>query len=304
VVSLALIKNMMKAFFFPIVLSLFLMNSLSVAAQSYEGLQRLDGHTAAVYYSEGTVNKATRMGVQLDKVMAFYQEHLQFTPGVTLLILSPADWSRYTQFPFYGMPHYNNKTLIVAAENNAYWKSMEPATDKLSSAYLKLIRDTYADSSGGITMEAFFDLLAIHELGHAYTQQGGLVMQRKWMGELFPNILLHTYIAEKEPSLLNALTIFPQLVVETTDTSSLTYTTLAELEANYGQMGPKYPQNYGWYQCRWHVAAGRIYDAGGIEVVKRLWAGLKEQRDKLDDVALVEFLRKADESVAAVQTNW
>ncbi|MCG2612688.1 hypothetical protein LZZ85_00290 [Terrimonas sp. NA20] len=282
-----------------------LMVTIPAHGQSYDGLQQLTGYRTNTYYSNGTGQKANRMAQQLDSVMAFYTRHLAFTPEVTLLILSPADWPRFTQFPFYGMPHYNSKTLIVAAQNNDYWKSMEPAPDKLSGAYLKLIRDTYADSSGGTTMEAFFDLLAIHELGHAYTQQGGLVMQRRWMGELFPNILLHTYIAQKEPRLLNALTVFPKMVVETTDTSTLTYTTLQELETNYGQMGPKYPQNYGWYQCRWHVAAGKIYDAGGIEVVKKLWAALKEQREKLDDVALAKFLNeKADKSVAEVQTNW
>ena len=56
-------------------------------------------------------------------------------------------------------------------------------------------------------------LLALHELGHAFHQQGGLKMHRNWMGELFCNILLHTYIAENEPEQLPALTVLPKTEV-------------------------------------------------------------------------------------------
>lgn len=275
-------------------------------SQSYDSLHKLDGHQATAYYSHGCEKKATRMARQLDSVMAFYTREIRFTPTVTLLVLSPADWPLYTNFPFYGMPHYtSNKTLVVAAENNDYWKSMVPALDKIPEAEARRIRETYTDKDGQINMEAFFDLLAIHELGHAYHNQGGLLMQRRWMGELFPNILLHTYIAEKEPALLPALKVFPEMVVSTTDTATLAFTTLAELETNYGRMGPEFPQNYGWYQCRWHMAAGKIYEAGGIETVRKLWLALKTQREKLDDAGLAGLLKtQVHPAVADVLLRW
>ncbi len=278
----------------------------SLNAQSYEDLNQLKGYQTNTYFSKGTEAKARRMAQQLDSVMAFYAEHLQFTPTVTLLILAPEDWSKFTKFPFYGMPHYtNNKTLIVASENNDYWKSMEPAVDKIPADYGRLIKETYTDKNGSVTMEPFFDLLAIHELGHAYHNHGGLVMQRIWMGELFPNILLHTYIAEKEPELLKALTTFPKMVVATTNTSKLRYTTLQELETNYNQIGPNYPQNYGWYQCRWHMAAREIYDAGNMQAVKNLWHTLKTQKEILNDTELAKLLNeKVHKAVADVQLKW
>ncbi len=283
---------------------LFIQSNLH--AQSYEKLIELKGHKAAIYFSSGAKAKAERMGLQIDKVMAFYATPLQFTPTVTLLVLSPQDWSTYTKFPFYGMPHYNsNKTLIVASEDNDFWRSQVPAIDKMPDALARQFKATYLNQKGALTMEPFFDLLAIHELGHAYTSQGGLVTQRRWMGELFPNIMLHTYIAENEPTLLPALTVFPKMVVATTDRSILKYTTLAELEANYNELGQKHPQNYGWYQCRWHVAAGVIYDAGKIHGVKRLWETLKGQKAVLNDAELTELLKlKADKSVADVLVNW
>ena len=275
-------------------------------AQSYEGLNQLKGYQTTTYYSNGSEKKAKRMAQQLDNVMAFYTLQFQFTPTVTLLILSPADWSKFTKFPFYGMPHYtNNKTLIVASENNDHWKSMVPELNKLPAAYVNLIQETYLDKDGGVNMEPFFDLLAVHELGHAYHNQGGLVMQRRWMSELFSNILLHTYIAEKEPMLLKALTIFPKMVVATTKISTLKYTTLKDLENNYNEIGPKFPENYGWYQCRWHIAAGEIYEASNIQGIRTLWTTLKTQREILNDVEFARLLKgRVHKSVADLQTNW
>ncbi|WEK36370.1 MAG: hypothetical protein P0Y53_02555 [Candidatus Pseudobacter hemicellulosilyticus] len=300
-------RNLLKqGHFYWILIAGFFFICNNINAQSYKGLNELKGYQTNTYFSTGNEAKAKRMAQQLDSVMAFYTEQLQFTPTVTLLILSPDDWNKFTKFPFYGMPHYtSNKTLIVASENNDYWKSMVPALDKIPATYAGLIKDTYSDKNGGITMEPFFDLLAIHELGHAYHNQGGLVMQRRWMGELFPNILLHTYIAEKEPKLLKALTTFPKMVVATTDTATLKYTTLQDLETNYNEIGPNYPQNYGWYQCRWHIAAGKIYDASNIQGFKKLWFTLKTQQEILNDKELAKLLNeKVHKSVADVLLKW
>lgn len=275
-------------------------------AQSYEKLNALKGHHAQVYFSSGAEIKAKRMAVQLDGVISFFQKHLGFSPTVKLAILSPADWQVYTRNAVYGMPHFDdNQTLFVAADNNDFWRSFVPPTDKLPAEFSRLIVETYTNKSGELSMEPFFDLLAIHELGHAYHFQDSLVMQRKWMGELFANILLHTYVAEVEPQLLPALTVFPRMVVSTTDRSGLKYTTLEQLETNYNELGQKYPVNYGWYQCRWHMAAGSIYDAAGLTAIKNLWSVLKSQRAILNDDLFVKMLdTRVHPSVASVPLKW
>ncbi|MEH6680773.1 MAG: hypothetical protein V7724_09510 [Sediminicola sp.] len=288
-----------------ILLALLMAHNLT-SAQSFEGLQHLEGYGTDTYYSKGTGAKAVRMAAQLDRALAFYGRHLQFTPSVTLLILAPEDWKAHTRFPFYGMPHYtNNKTLVVASEDNAHWKSLIPTTDKIPAAYAEAVKKIYSDQNGGLTMEAFFDLLAIHELGHAYHNQGGLVMQRRWMAELFSNLLLHVFIAEEDPALLPALTTFPKLVVATTERSELTYTSLQELETNYNEIGPNHPENYGWYQCRWHMAAGEIYDQSKIQGLVNLWNCLKARKEPLNDTELVEVLHlEVHPSIANVPLHW
>lgn len=303
------IQKETRLFIYPIYILMLLMIGAPrgiIHAQSYEGLNKLQGNGTQTFFSTGAEAKAERMAKQLNRVMAFYKKHLKFTPAVTLLVLSQKDWSKHSEFPVYGMPHYTgDKTLIVASENNDFWKSMLPPTDKMTIKYAQLFRETYTNKKGELTMEPFFDLLTIHELGHAYHIQGGLVMQRRWMGELFCNVLLHTYIAEMEPDLLGPLTLFPEMVVSTTDKASMQYTTLEELENNYNHIGQNHPQNYGWYQCRWHVGAGKIFDGCGLDGIKNLWMTLKTQREILDDGAFTELLKaKVHQRVADIPLEW
>lgn len=276
------------------------------SAQSFENLYELEGHHTKTYYSEGSKEQAETMATRCDNVISFYKSLIDFEPTVTLLVLSPDDWSKYTNFPVYGMPHYNDsQTLIVASDDNDFWKSFIPPMDQLPSELAQQISTTYSDENDKLSMRGFFDLLAIHELGHAFHIQGGLTMQRKWMAELFSNIFLHNYIAEKEPELLPALTLFPKMVVSSTNKQELKYTTLSELESNYGIIGQQFPKNYGWYQCRWHIAAGNIYDAGGVTAFRNLWQELKSQKEPLDDSAFAALLSsKVHQSVADVQIKW
>lgn len=160
------------------------------------------------------------------------------------------------------------------------------------------------ENDGHVSMKAFFDLLAIHELGHAFHDQAGLTMQRKWMGELFANILLHTFVAGKEPGSLSALTLFPQMVISG-GTREFTYTSLRDIESRYDEIGEHYPKNYGWYQSRWHASAADIYNAAGIGIVNKLWVSLKKQIEFLPDEAFIEFLSEnVDKSVGDVMGQW
>ena len=285
---------------------LILISFFKLQAQSFENLNSLEGHHVKTYYSNGSKEQAETMANRCDNVIAFYKSIIDFEPTVNLLVLSSADWTTYTNFPVYGMPHYNDaQTLIVASEDNAFWKSFIPPLDQLPVELSQQVSSTYSDDNETLTMRSFFDLLAIHELGHAFHSQGGLTMQRKWMGELFANILLHTYIAEKEPVLLPALTVFPRMVVSSTKKEELKFTTLDELESNYDVIGQQYPNNYGWYQCRWHMAAGNIYNSGGIGAFQNLWNHLKIEKEPLDDSTFATLLSsKVHQSVADVLLKW
>lgn len=278
---------------------------IPLGAQGFDGLVYLDGYKTKVYFSEGNGERANVVAARMDNVLDFYNAIIDFEPDVTMLILNPVDWPKFTDFPVYGMAHYmGNKTLVIASENNDFWNSFIPPIDKLPKELSDKITATYGDGTGGLTMQPFFDLLAIHELEHAYHLQAGLNTQRMWMGELFCNILLHTYIAEKEPEQLPALTVFPQMVIAG-GKEGYKYIQLNDIEERYEEIGQQYPQNYGWFQCRWHSAAGDIYDAGGVNNFVMLWKALSGQKEKLTDKDLAVFLSEnVHKSVSDVMLKW
>ena len=273
-------------------------------AQNYSRLDSLANSAVNVYYSPGNAPRATQIAQRVNNAMAYYQGLLGFRPEVTLLVLSPADWSQYTTMPVYGMPHYkNDKVLVLAAEDNAFWKSFVPPLDQLPKDLSAQIRQTYKNEKGELSMQPFFDLLALHELGHAFHMQAGVNLQRKWLSELYANILLHTYIAENEPTQLPALTLFPKMVVSQ-GASQFTYTSLADAHHRYAELGQKHPKNYGWYQCRWHMAAGKIYDASGPQACSQLWQAFIARKENLPDAELLTQLEKANKAVANFVVNW
>ena len=277
---------------------------LTSFGQPYDKLQSLSGAGVTTFYSEGFMARAQQTATRLEKVMTYYQEMLGFKPVVTLLLLNKADWPLYTKFPVYGMPHYNDDaTLVVAAEDNDFWRSFLNVKELPENIRLQAEK-VYGLPDKTVSMQPFFDLLAIHELGHAFHMQGKLQVQRKWMGELFCNILLHTYIAEKEPEQLAALTLFPRIVVNG-GVKNYRYTSLKDLEERYDEIGQQHPQNYGWYQCRWHAAAAGIYDADGKAVMQRLWNTLKSKQEKLNDADFAALLHTGVSSKTAdVLRKW
>lgn len=282
------------------------MASHAIFAQDMGQLKALENHKLEVFYSDGFGQRTSLIAARVERALEFYQELLQFKPTVTLLVLSTADWRTHTTVPVvYGMPHYNEKTktLVVAAEDNPFWRSFVPPDGQLPDSLSEQIQTVYKDDDD-VSMKAFFDLLAIHELGHAFHDQAGLTMQRKWMGELFANILLHTFVAEEEPASLPALTTFPQMVI-LGGTKEFKYTSLRDIESRYDEIGEHHPKNYGWYQSRWHAAAADIYNATGIGVVNKLWVSLKNQNEFLQDEAFTAFLsNNVDKSVGDVMRHW
>lgn len=274
-------------------------------AQQYNQLHELKAHPVKVHYSTGQEQRTLSIVKRVDKAMVFYELLLGFKPTVTLLVLSKSDWNQFAKTPVYGMPHYaSDSVLIVAAEDNELWNSFLPPLDQLPPDLREQVKTAYGDSTGRLSMQPFFDLLALHELGHAFHMQAKLNMQRNWMGELFVNILLHTYIAENETGSLPALTLFPRMVINGS-TEEFIYTSLSDLEKNYNEIALQYPKNYGWYQCRMHAAAAGIYDTDGKEINQKLWVAFKSKKEKLTDEELVTFLISGGlRTIADMILNW
>lgn len=280
---------------------------ITVAQEVNSTLGKLKGFTQTYYYSAGHESRAVSIATFMENAGVYFQEEVNFTPRTTLYVLAPAEWKEFAApllRDVYGFPHNVDRSrLVIASEDNDFWRSFLPPVDQLPAPLAAKVRIAYGKPDGSLSMMPFFDLLALHEMGHSYTAQAGLKMHRKWMGELFVNIMLHTFVAERQPALLPALETFPDMVVAG-GTSEYRYTSLADFEALYETLGMG-PKNYGWYQCRFHSAAKDIYNAGGSKVLKKLWQALKKHQEAMTDEEFAAMLaNEVHPSVAGVYLDW
>ncbi len=269
-------------------------------------LEELTGFTQSFYYSLGHKERAQNIAVFIENAGIYFQNEIGFTPKTKIYILGPQDWKDYAApylIEVYGFPHNMEDRLVIAAEDNDFWRSFLPPLDQLPSAMASHVKKSYCRPDGSYSMMPFFDLLALHELGHAYTAQAALKTHRKWMGELFVNIMLHTYVAEQRPELLPALETFPNMVVDG-GVESYKFTSLEDFEKLYETMGMG-PKNYGWYQSKLHSAAKDIYNAGGKDILRKLWDALKLHQEEMSDDEFITMLKmEVDPVVANVFLNW
>ncbi|WP_336518279.1 hypothetical protein [Pollutibacter soli] len=270
-------------------------------------LEELKGFSQTFYYSSGQEDRTRGIAKFMENAGQYFLQQVAFNPRVTLYILAPQDWKTFAAAPLknvYGFPHNIDRTrLAIAAEDNDFWKSFLPPIDSIPPAIAVQVKKAYGKDDGSYSMMPFFDLLALHEMGHSYTLQAGLKMHRYWMGELFVNIMLHTYIAEKQPGLLPALEVFPAMVVGA-GTADYRFNSLQDFERLYSTLGMG-AKNYGWYQCKFHSAAKEIYNAGGKDVMVKLWNALKIHQEEMTDQEFAEMLnREVHPSVANVYWKW
>lgn len=270
-------------------------------------LEELKVVNQTFYFSSGHEERAKNIATFMEHAVNYFQREIKFTPKTKLYILAPQHWKDVAAKPFhdvYGFPHnIDHISLAIAAEDNDFWRSFLPSIEKLPLPMVEQVKKAYGKPDGSLSMMPFFDLLALHEMGHSYTTQAGLKMHRNWMGELFVNIMLHTYVAEKQPELLPALETFPNMVVGA-GTTDYKFTSLEDFEKLYPTLGMG-PKNYGWYQSKLHTAAKDIYNLGGKKVLKKLWKALKKHQENMTDEEFITMLKKeVHPSVATMYLKW
>jgi hypothetical protein len=127
-----------------------------------------------------------------------------------------------------------------------------------------------------LDLQPFFDLVTIHELGHAFEVLGDLRLPTFWLGEIFANLALHAFVATKQPESLNTLEALSIVGARSARLGARMraegYSTLEDLEAHYtGGDAPMDPLNYVWYQYRWQRLAATMFGADGEDGLIRFW---------------------------------
>jgi hypothetical protein len=255
---------------------------------NYPELTALAGFPFPVYSSAGTEARAGQIARRCELAHHFLMKTLDTRTNIGVVVLAPEHWHLYASYPLYGMPHcLDADTLVVAAENNEFWQTMAPPLEGLPPQSLQAARTVYGRADGSLDYSPFFDLLAVHEMGHLFHYQAALQFPRLWLMEFFCNLCLHAYIASVEPEQLPALVTFPQLIVDGGN-SHLQHRSLQDFERLYVKVGP---QNYGWYQSQLLVAAKEIYETCSITTLQRLWKAFVQTNITLTDEELALRLR-------------
>jgi hypothetical protein len=276
------------------------------AQTTYEELVPIESNSETVYASKGHEQLGKQLATLLEGANRYMSDLVGMpAPKTTILVLSKEDWGRFTNPQIiYGMPHYGVAKLVVAAEDNDFWRANMPPLQALTLEQQEVFRQIYTNQAGELSVRPFFDLLAIHELGHGWTVNHKIKRQRFWLEEVFCNLFLHTYIAEKHPELLPALEALPMLQA-TGNRDSFKYTTLTQFEEGYWIIGRDAPVNYGWYQFRFHYAAKQVYDQAGPAALKNLWNFMADLSEVVDEDTLMDGLQnKVHPAMANVFLNW
>jgi hypothetical protein len=210
----------------------------------------------------------------------YIAELLGFSPGTQVLVLSEVDWPSRTETPLYGLPNASDGTLVVAGTEAPFWGQLTEMVAEVDQPELARVYG----SGGAIRLGPFFDLVAVHEVGHVF-HEGSQHFPRLWLQELFANLCLHTWVAERSPESLPILMTLPRLGAKASP-EAFAHRTRDDFERLYtGVGGP----NYVWFQFRLQLEAAALYDRAGAAALTRMFDAFR-----LDDAALA---RRLDEAV-------
>jgi hypothetical protein len=245
------------------------------------GLACLGGYPFEVRYSDGALVRA-RAAADIAANAYVYLRRL-FTgvdPDIAVIVADKADWQ--SRQP-YGLPFFNDDDgqirpgiVVMPAGSGDFWIAIGQDIRDASPPGYKRLLAAYPDGADGLDLQPFFDLVTIHELGHAFGVLGDLRLPTFWLGEIFANLALHAFVAARQPESLNTLEVLSTVGARSRRLGARMraegYSTLEELEAHYtGGDQPMSPLNYIWYQYRWQRLAAKMFNADGEDGLVRFW---------------------------------
>jgi hypothetical protein len=245
------------------------------------GLMRLDGYLFEVRYSDGSLERArAAAGIAADAYGYFRHLFSGAEPDIAVIVANEVDWE--SRQP-YGLPFFSDDDgeirpgiVVMPAGNGDFWIAIAEDLQEVSTRGYKKLLAVYPNGEGGLDLQPFFDLVTIHELGHAFAVLGDLRLPTFWLGEIFANLALHAFVATRQPESLNTLEVLSIVGAQSRRLAARMraegYSALEDLETHYtGGENPMSPLNYVWYQYRWQRLAAKVFDADGEDGLVRFW---------------------------------
>ena len=255
--------------------------SIEPFTQIGSGLARLEGYPFEVRYSDGALGRA-RIAADVAAAAYAYFGRLfaGLEPDIALVVADATDWS--SRQP-YGLAFFSDDAgqirpgvVVMPAGSGDFWSAMVQDLRAASPRGYPKLLETYPDGAGGVDLQPFFDLLTVHELGHAFETLGDLRLPTFWLSEIFVNLAMHAFVATQMPASLPTLEVLGTVGAGSRTLAARMraegYCTLEELEAHYtGGEHPMSPLNYVWFQYRWQRLAAKMFQVDGEDGLIRFW---------------------------------
>jgi hypothetical protein len=227
----------------------------------------LSGFSFPVIASAGAEDRARRIAARTERAHRWMTDVFHFSPVVKLHVLGPDDWAELARQPVYGFPHpgADGIAIFVAATDSPLFDSaLEILLADLPGSERPAFDAVYGSPPN---LGKFVDLLSLHELAHLFHLQVPFDMPRYWLRELLCNLALQGYLAEEEPDELPVLETLARVALHIRPERM----PVRELE----RMEDADELNYSWYEFRLHAAAIRIWQAGGRDLLRRMYDRLR-----------------------------
>lgn len=241
-------------------------------------LPELGGYPFEVRYSEGALMRAQAVADLAAKAYVYFRHWFTGAePDIALIVADEVDWSEHLPYElaaFFRDDPSEIRPGIVLMPSGDFWVDLaEDLRDAFPRGYKKLLA-AYPDGSGGVDLQPFFDLITIHEIGHAFEVLGDLRLPTFWLSEIFANLAMHAFVATQLPAKLPTLKTLPTVGAGSRKLAARVraegYSTLDELQAHYtGDWAD--PLNYLWFQHRWLRLAAKMFEVDGEDGLVRFW---------------------------------
>jgi hypothetical protein len=245
------------------------------------GLSQLGGYPFEVRYSDGSLVRARAAADVAASAYGYFSRLFSAVePDIAVIVADEADWSGSGP---YGLPFFRDDAgeirpgiVLMPAGGGDFWTGIGQDLRNASPRGYATLLATYPDGAGGLDLQPFFDLITIHELGHAFEVLGDLRLPTFWLSEIFVNLAMHAFVATQRAASLPTLEVLPTVGAGSRKLAARMraegYSTLEELQAHYtGGDDSMSPLNYVWYQYRWLRLVAKMFEADGEEGLVRFW---------------------------------
>ena len=244
-------------------------------------LPQLGGYPFEVRYSNGALVRARAAAdVAAGAYTYFSRLFAAVEPDIAIIVANEVDWSGKGP---YGLPFFRDDAgeirpgiILMPAGGGDFWIQIAQDLREASPRGYAKLRAAYPDGAGGVDLQPFFDLITIHELGHAFEVLGDLRLSTFWLSEIFANLAMHAFVATQLPASLATLEVLPTVGAGSRKLAARMraegYSTLEDLQAHYtGSNDSMNPLNYVWFQHRWLRLVAKMFEVDGEAGLVRFW---------------------------------